>query len=179
MWDFCLWGTDVSLIYFLARVGVNWDHTFLLIFKGPFSMGIKTVHNHHLSASPPPLLGKSSEKKFRCSWVGSVKIQHDFVLSYCLMQLVVVPAEHNLKAVSRSQRQTLAENSQTSIHLTNINNQTKTFNNPNCEVFFICLAFLCQWTVFSLPSSCWRYGEWLFFCLLMLFVSVASGMLLL
>ena len=26
-----------------------------------------------------------------------MKIQHDFVLSYCLMQLVVVPAEHNLK----------------------------------------------------------------------------------
>ena len=44
----------------------------------------------------PTLLGKSSEKKFRCGRVG-VKIQHDVALSYCLRQLLVVPAEHYLK----------------------------------------------------------------------------------
>lgn len=58
-------------------------------------MGIKTVHNHHLSASPHPIsLGKVRRKN---SGVVELKIQHDFVLSYCLMQLVLVPAEHTLK----------------------------------------------------------------------------------
>ena len=59
-------------------------------------MGIKTVPKHPLSAPPPPpiSLGKVRRKN---SGVVELKIQHDFVLSYCLMQLVVVPAEHNLK----------------------------------------------------------------------------------